>query len=57
VASKIEKFIMHEIFCQNMYSFLLAIFSSFDIVMHFVSGSSHSESNLKDKEAESSEHA
>jgi len=57
VASKKEKFIMHEIFCQNMYSFLLAIFGSFDIVMHFVSGRSHSESNLKDKEAESSEHA
>jgi len=40
-----------------MYSFPLAIFSSFDIVTHFVSGSSHSESSLKGKEAESFEHA
>jgi hypothetical protein len=40
-----------------MYSFLLAIFSCFDIVMHFESGSCHSESSLKDKEAESFEHA
>jgi hypothetical protein len=38
-----------------MYSFLLAIFSSFDIITHFVSGISHSESSLKDQEAESFE--
>jgi hypothetical protein len=40
-----------------MHSFLLAIFSSFNIVTHFVLGNSHSESILKDKGAESFEHA